>query len=78
MVGLAQFFHIPVKLDEECAAGFTVIGVLDIVRKVAFIKAPVVMVKNPRDVNAIGAGHAVLAACAHNVLELGDELCRAV
>ena len=64
VAGLAQFGYAAVVADKECPAGFAVVAVLPAGGEVAFIDAFVVMQQYCGDVDAVGAGHAVLAVVA--------------
>ena len=61
MARLPEFGNRAVVTDEERPAGLPVAGVLPVLGHVAFVHAAVVVGEDRRDVQPVGAGHAVLA-----------------
>ena len=60
MARLPEFGNRAVVTDEERPAGLPVAGVLPVLGHIAFVHAAVVVGEDRRDVQPIGAGHAVL------------------
>ena len=74
MVCLAQTRHAAVVSYEEGAALASILRVLKMSRHVALLDALVVVGEDGRYVDAVGAGHAVVALVARNGLEVVDVL----
>ena len=64
VVGLTEFGYAAVIAYKECAAGLTVVAVGAADGEVALIDALVVVQEHSGYVDAVGAGHAVLAVVA--------------
>jgi len=74
MACLAQFFDIPVKADQKCPAGFSIFGILFVVREITIVHAAVVMSESTGNIDSIRAWHAILTCSTWNVLILGHYL----
>ena len=66
MAGLTKFRSAAVIADEEGPAGFAVVLVLTAFGDIALIDASVVVQQNGRDVQSVGARHAIFAVVAWN------------
>ena len=66
VVGLAQFGHAAVIADKEGLASAGIVGVIAVSGEVTLGNALVVVGEYARNVDAIGARHAVLAVVAGN------------
>ena len=74
VVGLSLTFDRAVEADEILTAVLAVVGRTGVVRQRPFVLALVVVDEDARDINAIGARHAVLAVVAGNGLNAHDLL----
>lgn len=61
---LAKSGHGPVIADKECSPGLGVILVLTVLRHIPLVHALVVVKKYGRNIDTVGAWHAVLAVVA--------------
>ena len=69
MIGLSQLGNAVVITHEEGLAGALVVAVFLVAHKVPFFDALVVMHKDGRDIDAVRAGHTILAVVTGDGLE---------
>ena len=76
VVGLPELGHSTVVAHQEGAASLPIVGVLAAFGHIALVDALVVVEQDGRNINAVGAGHAILAVVAGNRGVLLDQLGR--
>ena len=69
MVGLSIARYGAIKADEVLAAVFPIFRVANFMRQHSLVFTFVIVDENAWDIDAIGAGHAVFAVVARNILK---------
>ena len=78
VVGLAQLGYATIIPDEEGLAGTGIVGILAVSRQIILGNALVVVGEHARDIDTIGARHAVFAVIAGNGIVVHNLLSDAI